>query len=86
MSQIGRGVMQGFDQNEDIEGNSICLVLQTKVREVGPGYRMAICPCPSGLLSLDTWSISQRPEGVCRLSFGVIGESQPFHAQPCEGN
>jgi len=37
MSHIGRGVMQGFDHNEDIEGNSICLVLQAKGREVGPG-------------------------------------------------
>ena len=39
MSKIGREVMQGFDQNEDIEGNSICLVLQAKGREVGPGDR-----------------------------------------------
>jgi|GraSoi_2013_60cm_1033757.scaffolds.fasta_scaffold08160_3 hypothetical protein len=39
MSQTGRGVMQGFDQNGAIEGNSICLVLQAKIREVGSGYR-----------------------------------------------
>ena len=34
-----RGVMQGFDQNEAIEGNSIYLARQAKGREVGPGDR-----------------------------------------------